>query len=176
MSHMPARADDECLPHLGRERRHFFDTQLLHIRGAVDCFQIHVSYLVSKQLPDSSIIRAACAKENKYLAKKTAGAFAPAACLGWPDSNRRVKESKSFALPLGDSPKCLFSIADCLSSDKPHFAPGLSPPGVLRASQARARPRRPVRSRNAHDKNRRRPPRPRPGPSRCPRCTRPPPG
>ena len=70
MSHMPTRADDECLPHLGRERRHFFDTQLLHIRGAVDCFQIHVSYLVSKQLPDSSIIRAACAKENKLRKKQ----------------------------------------------------------------------------------------------------------
>ena len=129
-----------------------------------------------KQLPDSSVIRAALQKQNEQVVKKTAGACAPAACLGWPDSNRRVKESKSFALPLGDSPKCLFSIADCFSSDKPLFAPGLSPLRVLRGSRARGVPREPVRSRSSHDKNRRRPPRPRPDPSRCPRCTPPPPG
>ena len=48
MSHVPTRADDECLPHLRRERRHLFDTQFFDVRGAIDCFQIHVSYLISK--------------------------------------------------------------------------------------------------------------------------------
>ena len=70
MSHVTARADDERLAHLGRELRHLFYAQLLHIRRAVDLFQIHVSYLVSKQLPDSSIIRAACEKENKLRKKQ----------------------------------------------------------------------------------------------------------
>ena len=47
----------------------------------------------------------------------------PQAKLGWLDSNQRMAESKSAALPLGDTPSLRFSFPDGTANGNPDYRP-----------------------------------------------------
>ena len=64
------------------------------------------------------------AKGNSFL--KVFKKELPPQWLGWPDSDRRVPESKSGALPLGDIP---FSIALYYSTEKGRLSSGFGRSG-----------------------------------------------
>ena len=54
--------------------------------------------------------------------------------LGWPDSDRRMRESKSRALPLGDTPKLPFIITRCGRGCQVFFVNCAEAPGKAECS------------------------------------------